>query len=415
MSRSRIRLAIAGCAGGRGSWFAGEAARHPDFVVTSLVDPVLEAARVVARVVGLPDAEIHQNVESSLTGAPWDALLVATPDWEHASSTIAALRARRHVYVEKPLALTLEDCLAIEDADRDAGRRTMVGFNLRHAPLYHRVRELVREGRIGRLLTLQADEHYYGGRTYFRRWNRLRSRSGGLWITKACHDFDLIAWLVGDDPVTVGATAALTHYGPRPEAGERCSACTVEASCPDAFSRTPTSLPAWWPEVQSARESSGAWEPRDLCLYNSPKDTFDHGSAQITFAGGAVASYTVNVVASFTDRSLLVAGTEGAIRGSLESPTLELWRRHAAGGPETLSARDPGGAAGGHGGGDANLLTSFARFVRGDRTGVVGPAEASVAVALGLAATRASDTSTVVRLADLVGWDRVRRAREAGV
>ena len=53
------------------------------------------------------------------------------------------------------------------------------------------------EAAVGRVLTVQADEFYDGGRGYFRRWNRLRSEGGGLWLTKASHDFDLLYWLSG--------------------------------------------------------------------------------------------------------------------------------------------------------------------------------------------------------------------------
>lgn len=409
MKHERIRLAIAGCGGGRGSWFTSQAARDPAYSVTALVDALPGAARVVAREYGLEGAALYASVEEAIAGPAWDALLVATPDGEHAPAVLAALRAGRWVYVEKPLALSLRDCLAIEEADRAAGRRTMVGMNLRHAPLYRRVRELRRSGALGRILTIQADEHYHGGSTYFRRWNRLRATGGGLWITKACHDFDVIGWLADDEPVAVCAQAALTHYVSRPDAGMRCTACPVEPGCPDSAARGPAGQPDWWREILDLRDASGRWPPRDLCLFNSDKDTFDHGSAQVRFASGALATYTLNVVAPYTERTLTLAGTEGTVRGSLSDRQLRYWRRAGSpANPQLIDLWPEGAPDSAHGGADAALLPSFARFVRGDRSGVVGPAEASAAVAMGLAATRSSETSAVVLLQDLDGWGPLR-------
>jgi predicted dehydrogenase len=234
MPKDKIRIVIAGCAGGRGSWFTSQAAAHPDFVLVGLVDRLPDAAGVVATELGLKRAKIHRSTEEALAATEFDALLVATPDAEHAGTAIPALEAGKHVYVEKPLATTLEDCLRMTEVDESAGGKTMVGFNLRFAPFYRRMRDLSRDGHVGRILTIQADEFYYGGRTYFRRWNRLRSVGGGLWITKACHDFDILSWIAGEPPTRVAAQASLSHYVPRSEAATRCSRCPIERKCPDS-------------------------------------------------------------------------------------------------------------------------------------------------------------------------------------
>ena len=92
-------------------------------------------------------------------------------------------------------------------------------MNLRHAPVYETLHEMVSDGRLGKVLTIEAGEHYYGGRTFFRRWNRLRRYGGGLWVTKGCHDFDLLNWFAGGSPVRVFATSNLSHYKPVPGAG----------------------------------------------------------------------------------------------------------------------------------------------------------------------------------------------------
>ncbi|NOZ27417.1 MAG: Gfo/Idh/MocA family oxidoreductase [Chloroflexi bacterium] len=406
-----IRIIVVGCGGNRGAWFVGQLARHSDYRVTALVDRVEEAAQVVAEHYGLAGVPVYPDTAEALGQVPCDAVLIATPDGHHVEPVVVALERGKHVYVEKPLAITLEDCLKIVRADREAGGRTMVGFNLRFAPLYSHMRQMIAEGAVGRVLTIQTDEFYYGGRTYFRRWNRLRRNSGGLWITKACHDFDQLYWLADAWPVRVSASARLTYYVPKPEAGERCSDCPIEPECPDSYLRDTRHVSPLRRRLEAIREAAGA-PPPDLCLYNSEKDTFDHGIAQVEFENDALAVYTLNVVAPFTDRRVRIGGTEATMEGQLSSTDILYWRRHQVDRPdqaERISLLPPGRTEiDSHGGGDVFLLDDFAAFVRGQPSRAIPPAEASVAVAIGLAATQASDANRTVEMAEIPGWEELR-------
>jgi predicted dehydrogenase len=325
--------------------------------------------------------------------------------------TLAALQAGAHVYLEKPLGITVEDCLRIVAADQAAGGRVMVGFNLRFAPLYARLHGLMGERRIGRPLTLQADEFYHGGRTYFRRWNRFRNRGGGLWVTKACHDFDVLQWLAGAAPVRISASARLTYFTSKPEGGKRCSECAIESTCPE------TGLPAVRDaatdpvsaRIAELRERAGLHA--DLCLFNSEKDTFDHGVAQVEFANEAIGVYTLNVVSPITDRRIRINGTTGTLQGALEETEILHWDRSRVPTGDALQ-RIPfsGDGLATHGGGDAHLLDEFAAFMAGRPSRAVRPAEAAVSVAMSLAATRASDEHRTIAMAELPGWREIQNA-----
>jgi predicted dehydrogenase len=405
----KVSIAIIGCAGNRGSWFTGQLARHPAFRVTALVDRLPDAARLVAEGAGLAGAPVFADTEEALERTPCDLVLVATPDGEHLRPVLAALTRGRRVFVEKPLAIRAEDCAEVVRADAAAGNRTMVGFNLRYAPFYRTVRRCIEEGRVGRVLTIQADEHYYEGRTYFRRWNRLRSAGGGLWITKASHDFDLLYWMAGALPSRVQADGVLSHYTRKAEAGERCGSCGLEPSCPDSALPAMAAMSAAKREIAAIRERAGL-APADLCLFNSDKDTFDHGAAQAAFSNGAIGTYMVNVVTSFTDRRLCVSGTEGSLEGSLAGNEVLFRRRHRMKDcPERIPADGARDGIQGHGGGDALLLRDLESFARGEPSRALSPAEASVAVMLGLAATRSMDRGECVRMADLPAWTEISR------
>jgi predicted dehydrogenase len=128
-------------------------------------------------------------------------------------------------------------------------------------------------------------------------------------------------------------------------------------------------------------------------LYNSDKDTFDHGMTLIKFRNGAIATHTCNVVASFNNRTLRISGTEGCLAGDLNKRQLTWYQRNTRKTKE-FELLSPAGDM--HGGGDLDILRSFANFARGRKVTMVRPAEAAVSVRIGLAANRSSDTGRVV-------------------
>lgn len=338
----------------------------------------------------LKGVRCYTDYRTCIMQSECNAVMIFTPDGRHADPTIAALEAGKHVFLEKPLEITETGCHSIIAADDAAGGRTYVGFNLRHAPVYRKIKELIESGITGPLLTIQADEFYDGGRTYFRRWNRLRELSGGLWVTKACHDFDLLQWLAGSTPVSISAHSALTYYKAKPEATLHCSECQLETDCPDAFDRyTSEEIKTF----QLAAVEDGFPRP-DLCLYNSDKDTFDHGQTLIRFAGGLHATYTVNVVSGFTNRRIRVSGTRAVVDGDLASQEIIIRHRDPSRTERFIASETTDG----HGGADKYLLPDFLAFVRGEKPTPVSPREALLSVRMGLAARNSSDSGGTVTL-----------------
>jgi predicted dehydrogenase len=191
MSAEKINVVVVGI-GGRGSWAAKKLSAEPGFNLAALCEKNPGKLAYFQERNGLTDVPGFIRFADCLAQVDFDAVVVTTPDGNHAEIVLPALESGKFVFVEKPLEISVEKCNAIIEADAAAGGKTMVGFNLRFAPVYVKIKELIDRGELGKLLTLQADEFYDGGRTYFRRWNRQRDVGGGLWITKACHDFDLL-------------------------------------------------------------------------------------------------------------------------------------------------------------------------------------------------------------------------------
>jgi len=384
----KIRYAIVGI-GSRGHDLLRRSLGMADVECVALCDPILSKAQWCKQHYKL-DIPIFSSLEEVLESVGVDAIIIGAGDSYHADIAVPALQAGKYVFCEKPMDITLEKCQEIVAADEAAGGKTFIGFNLRYAPTYARIRAELDKGVIGDILTIQADEFYSSGRTYFRRWNRLREMSGGLWITKASHDFDLLNWFAGVEPLQVYATATRSYYVPKAEAAGQCRDCQLAESCPD---RAPKDLP---PLVKLTEEATG--HPGDLCLFNSDTDTFDHGIATITFANGIMATYTCNVVASFSGRRIRISGTKGTLDGSLSGDRLILYRRDHTISKEEISLNADTGE--GHGGADEVVIKDFFEFVRGNAEPKCRPREAILPVAMGLAATLSSDENRVVDMKD---------------
>ena len=395
MADEKVRVVVAGV-GGRGSWAAKQLAQHPNYELVALCDANLGKLNHWKKQNTLEHIPSYESIDSCLAAVDLDAVVVTTHDGAHADVAVPALEAGKFVFVEKPLDVAEERCRAVVEADREAGGKTFVGMNLRFAPFYAAVRALLDGGAVGRVLTIQADEFYDGGRTYFRRWNRLRGFGGGLWITKACHDFDLLYWMSGRArPLSVYAIDALTYYVPRDDAPLHCADCERRDACPDGFYAIKKRRNITDKLLSEIAADHGA--PRaDLCLFNSDKETFDHGIATVEFDGGVLATYTCNVVCGFSDRRMRVSGTEGTLEGSLGGKTVLVRRRD----PNSAEEVPVEIASGGHGGGDRRLYDDFYEFIKGLREPKVRPAEGMVAVLMGLAATRSADEKRRVEMSE---------------
>src|SRR5262245_60201721 len=128
--------------------------------------------------------------EDVLANASIAAVAIATPAALHHKLAKAALEAGKHVFVEKPLALTLGDAEELVTIAERLDRRLMVGHLLQYHPAFLKLKELVREGRLGRLQYLYSNRLNLG---------KIRREEDILW-SFAPHDLSMILSLVGHEP-----------------------------------------------------------------------------------------------------------------------------------------------------------------------------------------------------------------------
>lgn len=143
------------------------------------------------------------SVEELLASPDVDAVSVCTPNYLHRAHAEAALRAGKHVFCEKPLALTVEDADAAILAAEECGRVLMAGHVTRHITLYRKVAELLASKRLGPPQTMYASRLQVGGGESWRMDPKI---GGGAPFDLLIHDFDLMNWYLGR-PDSVAARA----------------------------------------------------------------------------------------------------------------------------------------------------------------------------------------------------------------
>lgn len=313
-----------------------------------------------------------------------DEVVVTTVDADHDHYIVAALQAGCRVVTEKPMTVDAPRCRRILDTVAATGNPLTVAFNYRFNPVHERVRRLLAEGAIGKVLSVHFEwfldvRH---GADYFRRWHREKDRSGGLMVHKASHHFDLVNWWLGDRPREVFAYGRLGFYGRA--AGEANGlrrdyerAHGAPEAADDPFALDLTANPAMRRLYLDAEADSGY--VRDRNVFGDGITIEDDMAVMVRYASGATMSYHLTAYSPGEGYRVMFNGTAGRLELDVEESRWQPPHTRVASAGGTLhgevAAEHPGGARvllrplwkppveidvepghTGHGGADARLL-----------------------------------------------------------
>lgn len=403
MDNNRLRIGIIG-GGGRGvNCFGRLLTERGDADLVALAEPNALRSQGARHKLG-HDFRAYESAQAMLEREALDGVIVTTPDYLHAQCVTEALQlGARHVLVDKPLATTVEDCLGVARAARERQARVSIGFNMRHLPFIVKVKELIQDGAIGELMLIENREFYDGGRSYMSRWNRKYLHSGGLWVHKGSHDFDVFNWWnEGGHPLRVSASAGVNALRPdkipfelRPDVpvGPHCASCAYAEICPDFVP------PIAGAELFNDETAQVDGYRQDECVFLSDKDTHDNGIALVEYSNNVRASHLECFVCGFTDRLYTIVGDRGTLMGSLSNPTqIELRPRWGQARiiPVEVAGSDE------HGGSDPLLLSNFLQSIRHDAPGSSTLRDGIRAVAVGQAAEMAWRNRRTVEISELL-------------
>ena len=374
-----------------------------EFVGLCDVNPLRVAAG--QRYIGV-SCPTFTSLDEMLSATKPDTLIVTTVDAAHADCIVKAFDRGIDVITEKPMVIDETQCQAVLDAEKRSGRKLTVTFNYRYAPKHRLIKETLMSGAIGRVTSV--DFSWYldvrHGADYFRRWHRLRSKGGSLWVHKATHHFDLVNWWLGAEPVDVTAAGALDHYGRKgPFRHTHCRPCPHKAQC--AFhwdiTKDPT-LVALYTECESADGYH-----RDGCVFREDIDIFDTMNALVRYGDGVSMSYSVSAFMPFEGYRVAFNGTKGRLevrdyeRQPWEVPEeTEAYLTRNFGRREKLEIPQ---VKGGHGGGDDRMRDLIFRGTDApDHMRLPDSRAGALSCLTGIAARKSIDERRTVRIAELL-------------
>jgi predicted dehydrogenase len=176
-----------------------------------LFDDQLEKATATLR---LQRPAIYKDFEELLASDNLDAVIIATPPFEHPRMLEAAIQAKKHVYCEKPMGVDVEGCQRVIAAGRKADSRKCisVGFQQRYGPVYLEAYSRMKDGQIGDLVNargawISSDPFKRAAYTdpkveKLRNWFCYKDYSGDFIVEQDCHNFDVLHWFLGSLPLS---------------------------------------------------------------------------------------------------------------------------------------------------------------------------------------------------------------------
>ncbi|MCG1021868.1 Gfo/Idh/MocA family protein [Sutcliffiella horikoshii] len=254
-----------------------------------------------------------------------DAILVAGRDDTHINYIDLGLQHDLEVITEKPMVTTLDDAKRVLAAERNSKGKVIVTFNYRYSPIHRKIKELILEGKLGRVTSIDLNWTIdtYHGASYFKRWNRKREFSGGLSIHKSSHHFDLVNWWLDQVPVQVFAYGTLHYYGkegeynPSKVDGRNCLTCPEKHNCAyysrwNSRSRNNEVKDDHLQQNIESHKLYTDYRP-DACIFDSEINIEDTYTAMVKYNQGGLLSYSVNFSAPYEGYKLAVNGTKGRL------------------------------------------------------------------------------------------------------
>lgn len=214
-------------AGKRGNAHLTRLLQRPDVTVRAVCDIDPKARDTAQTAARAAEPASYEDYKALLAEDSIDAVLIATPCHLHAEMAAAALRAGKHVFCEKPLAITADQVGQVLQAARESNAVFQVGQQSRNSPhLQHVVRQIHERGVIGTPLVIKAQRHGTpsrpeatredgsGRNRRFPGWYNDVTKSGDLIVENAIHNLDVCNWLAGSRPASVCGHGK--RYLPRP-------------------------------------------------------------------------------------------------------------------------------------------------------------------------------------------------------
>ncbi len=361
-------------AGNRGNVYGNYALSYPDEMdVVGVAEPIPLRNERYAQKHKIDDANRFVTWEHVFQRPKFaDAVLITTPDNLHYGPCMAALKAGYDVLLEKPISPSEKECRDILALAKKTGRIVAVCHVLRYAPYFEKLRDLIQQGAVGEIMSIQhlePIEHIHMSHSYVRgNWHD-RNATTPIILAKSCHDLDILRWIIGKPCKKIVAMGSVKWFrSENAPAGstDRCmNGCAVEGTCPYSamkiYYRNRQRTYVFDLPEEKAKQGDYILEQLRTtnygrCVYHMDNNQEDHYIASMEFEGGVTANFSMEAFTSYDGRRTRVMGSMGDIVGDMETFTHTDFRT----GKSTVYDNSSGD---GHGGGDWRLLRNWLQAV----------------------------------------------------
>jgi predicted dehydrogenase len=380
----KITIAIAGC-GSRGlDTYASCQDKFPDLMqIVAAADNRPERLEVMKKRFGLSDEQCYSDAESMLEEPKLaDAMFISTHDRMHYPQAMAALNKGYHLLLEKPIAVTEQECIDIAKLAEAKKLHVVVCHVLRYTVFYQKLKELLNQKIVGDIVSIQAIEkvgYWHQAHSYVRGNWRNSAESSPMILAKCSHDMDILLWLTGKNCQSVSSYGNLMVFKKEnAPAGAplRCTEpCPAADTCPynavkyymDIVKKGnvgwPVNVLHHAPTEETIMESLKTG-PYGRCVYHCDNDVVDHQVVNLLLEGGTTVSFTMCAFTVDCAREIRIMGTMGEIFGDFRSNTISVMPF----GKDTydIDISQLTSDFSGHGGGDARMVEEFLRLLNGE-------------------------------------------------
>ena len=327
----------------------------------------------------------YRDVATMLSAEKPDLVFIGSPNHLHLQHIEAALASGAKVFSEKPVVRTEDETWALAALLRHyPADQLLVGLVLRSAPVVKRAGALVAAGRLGKIVSMEMNEHLHPehGAFLMKDWRRRQDFGGSFLLDKACHDFDLYGMLAGARVQKVSSFAARSIFTP-------ANAPAAPLVYRDEEAET---LYSTWP---------GGWNGIER-VFDSDADVADNQVVAATYENGVHLTFHANSHSPFPQRRWQIMGLEAAMIVDLNESVIAIGDR-TGGRPETIEFDQ--GEASQHFGADPAMVRDIIAHLFDGAAFPVGAYQAMVAGLTVMAIDRAAQSGSVVDCTPL--WTRL--------
>lgn len=397
-------------AGNRGNVYGNFAAEYPDMLdIVGVAEPIAIRNERYAQKHKIKPENRFTTWEDVFKRPRFaDAIIITTPDNLHYGPCMKALEMGYDVLLEKPISPSEKECRDILALAKKSGRIVGVCHVLRYAPYFVRLKELMHNGSIGNIISIQhlePIEHIHMSHSYVRgNWHNSKQTTPII-LAKSCHDLDILRWMIDKPSQSVNAFGSLDWFTSKnaPEGSTaRCmDGCKIESTCPYSAMKIyyHERKRTYVFDLPEDRSKQGDYILEQLrttnygrCVYKMENDQPDHYVTNILFDNNITASFSMEAFTSYEGRRTRVMGSMGDIVGDMSEFRITDFR---TGEVRTWSQKSDG-----HGGGDWRLVANWVDAVsKKDASLLTSTIDASIeSHIMGFAAEKSRMNKTVERV-----------------